>query len=148
MVRWPFTARSSDGAERDLAGDLLQVRPDDPRPRVLIGLLAADPEDISRALRLIERYRRVRAVVAVTGGDAEAFGRLGAVVEHLPDPRDVSTHRVQGHWAAYLRRRWDLILAKWRPVSVLHEGLVFEDYLSACALPVAGSPGNGRDKRW
>ncbi len=148
-MRWPFALSGAECPGLDEArSGLVQVRAGDTRPRVLIGLLGADQEDSGRALRLIARYRRVRTVIVVTGGEIGQFGRAGAVVEHLPATEDVLAHRVPGDWAAYLRQRWGRILAKWQPVSVLHEGRNFEDYISACALAPTVPAAETRGMTW
>ena len=64
------------------------------------------------------------------------FRRHGVFFEYLPPLSEQRLHAADMPWQAYLRERWGLLLAKWRPRQVLAYGMNIESFLAAAPAAV------------
>lgn len=106
-----------------------------PKRVVVITLLEVrivdHPEIIGKVSRFFRKYDRL---VYVT--DQPEFLHLretGAAFEYLPSLLQQSLYADAMPWPSYLKSRWELILAKWRPECVLAYGMNIDRFLDAAA---------------
>ncbi len=124
-------ARSRPGArtaEPGLDDALAIYAPDAGPPVALVTLLGLDAEERTAALAAATAtLGRSHRIICVT--DAGSFGELrraGALVEQVPARDEQLRHAPELPWSDYLRDRYDLLIAKWRPAVVLAYGDSFE----------------------
>lgn len=135
LVTWARAARLLGGGPARPANPLAQRPAGDRRPTVLASLLLADEAAPERAAALVRRFPRLRWALATDGDRIAPLLAAGAVVEHLPSPVLMRALPARGDRAAYLTRRWSLLLTKWEPALVRDEGAPFATYLEACCGP-------------
>lgn len=66
--------------------------------------------------------------------DFTTFRRHGVMFEYMPALTEQRRHAADMPWQAYLRERWRLLLAKWRPRQVLAYGTNIDDFLAAAPI--------------
>jgi hypothetical protein len=103
------------------------------RPRTLISLLgpiSASHETALRAVvqRVIAAGRRPVVAASQLGRDFVVDGTLA--IELLPRQSDLPV-LAPGEYAAYLRRRWETVLAKWQITEEITLGQSFDGFLAA-----------------
>lgn len=77
-----------------------------------------------------------RLVYLTDSSDFTVFRRHGVIFEYLPPLLEQRVHAAAMPWQGYLRERWGLLLAKWRPRRVLAYGTNIDSFLAAApALP-------------
>lgn len=74
---------------------------------------------------------RHRLVFITDSLDFMQFRRQGVMFEYLPPPEEQRAHADTMPWESYLKGRWDLLLAKWKPLHVLAYGQNIEGYLAS-----------------
>lgn len=99
---------------------------------ILTSLLLADERARARVVARARRYPRLRMVVATDSDRVADLLAAGCTVEHLPSPSGLRRIAPRGDPAAYLGRRWQLIVTKWEPSLQREEGVALADYLRAC----------------
>lgn len=124
-------ARSRPGARTAASGpdDALAIYgPGAGPPVALVTLLGLDAgEGMAALAAATATLGRSHRIVCVT--DAGSFGalrRAGALVEQVPARDEQLRHAPELPWSDYLRDRYDLLIAKWRPAVVLAYGDSFE----------------------
>lgn len=95
----------------------------------LLGVADHHVEEIVTTTRA--RFVRSRVVYVTDSLDFMRLRRMGAAFEYLPPALDQQLHAGELSWRLYLERRWDLLLAKWKPLHVLSYGQNIETYLRA-----------------
>lgn len=106
-----------------------------------MSLLLAEGALADRLIRDAARFPRLRFVAVTCEPRVAPFFRAGIVAEHLPSPAWARAAEVPGDWRAYLRRRWAMIVTKWEPSILRHDGVSLESYLEACS-PAPSGPGS------
>jgi hypothetical protein len=109
------------------------------RPRTLLSLLGPISASHEAVLRTVAQRVTVsgrRPVVAASqlGRDFMVDGTLA--IELLPRRCDLSAF-APGEYAAYLKRRWDTLLAKWQITEEITLGQSFDSFL---ATEIASCP--------
>lgn len=82
-----------------------------------------------------------RLIYLTDNSDFTMFRRHGVIFEYLPPLIEQRLHATDMPWQAYLRERWSLLLAKWRPRCVLAYGTTIDSFLAAApAASVRNAP--------
>jgi hypothetical protein len=110
-------------------------------PRCLITALGAGLPN--REALLASVVRRIkgqdkRPVVCATGLSLPFLVDAPVAIELLPCRQDLRV-LTDAEYAAYLRRRWDIVLAKWQVEEVIALGAEFDEFLAA-ELDVKSGP--------
>ena len=100
-----------------------------PQRRALILLLGLEQRAVDQFVAeahqpLGRRFERM--IFLVTASDFREFRARGLVVEHFPSRRPEDTR----DWGRYLRKRYQIVIAKWSPDWVLSYGEDFATYLT------------------
>lgn len=72
-----------------------------------------------------------RLIYLTDNSDFTIFRRHGVSFEYLPPLAQQQLHATDMPWQVYLRERWGLLLAKWRPLHVLAYGTSIDNFLGA-----------------
>ncbi len=82
-----------------------------------------------------------RLIYLTDNSDFTVFRRHDVIFEYLPPLMEQRLHVADLPWQAYLRERWGLLLAKWRPRRILAYGTSIDSFLAAApAGPVRKAP--------
>ncbi|MCO5066531.1 MAG: hypothetical protein M9924_19295 [Rhizobiaceae bacterium] len=106
---------------------------------VMIVVIDVDPSLIGDIMATAEaKFGKTDKLVYVTdNSDFTKFRESRAAFEYLPPLVHQRLHAADMPWQAYLRERWGLLLAKWKPRLVLSYGMNIEAFLNAApARPV------------
>lgn len=109
---------------------IYQFPEDRPKSTALVLLIGMDQASVDALVadagKLSRKFERI--VYVVTCSEFQAFRQRNLVVEHLPEPQAARLGSARP-WRQYLRRRWDIMLAKWQPDWILSYGQTFDAYL-------------------
>ena len=92
-------------------------------PGLLDGIIVTTKRKLSR--------KADRLIYLTDNSDFTIFLRHGVIFEYLPPSVEQRLHATDMPWQAYLRERWRLLLAKWRPRHVLTYGTNIDSFLAA-----------------
>lgn len=110
---------------------IYQFPEDRPKSTALVLLIGMDQTSVDALVadfgKLSRKFGKV--IYVVTCSDFSAFRQRNLTVEHLPEPLAARLGSARP-WRQYLRRRWDIILAKWQPDWILSYGQAFDAYLA------------------
>jgi len=106
---------------------------------VMITVLGVQPSHIDEIIAVAKAKFSVRhRLVFLTDSlDFMQFRRQGVMFEYLPTRHEQQRHAEVMPWDSYLKGRWDLLLAKWKPLHVLAYGQNIDTYLAAVSGNVA-----------
>jgi hypothetical protein len=114
--------RGSDTLDDDL--DQPGLFPPGTHRTILVTILGVEPQRVGEVVD--------RALAALSGGDLVVFltdrpdflpfRRRRVPFEYLPPPSLRTGGREPAEWGRYLAARYELLLAKWRPVRVVSYG--------------------------
>jgi hypothetical protein len=96
-----------------------------------LGVEARHLEDIIVTTKKKLPRENDRLVYITDNSDFTAFRRHGVIFEYLPPLKEQQLHAADMPWRAYLRERWGLLVAKWRPRQVLAYGTDIDSFLAA-----------------
>ena len=107
--------------------------------------MGVDPDFLEEIIVTTKRKlpgKRDRLVYLTDNSDFTVFRRHGVIFEYLPPLVDERLHATDMPWQGYLRERWGLLLAKWRPRRVLAYGTNIDSFLAAAPAPPARTTRN------
>lgn len=95
-----------------------------PPPVLLVTLLdVAEADHPAILARLSEKFGASHKLVfLLSTDDFTPFLRAGAAFETFPSPGQQEQHRRLMDWPGYLAEKWELLLLKWRPGTVISYG--------------------------
>jgi len=111
-----------------------------PISTVLIVVIEVDSTLLREIITIIKRrFEKANKIVFVTDNDDFAiFREHNVFFEYLP-PIAAQHRYTDMPWQSYLRERWNLLLAKWRPKVILSYGRNIDAFLNAApSAPVPG----------
>ncbi|WEZ85884.1 hypothetical protein P6U16_23115 (plasmid) [Rhizobium sp. 32-5/1] len=105
----------------------------------MITILGIDPSHIDEIISVAKRkfLPRHRLVFITNSLDFMQFRRQGVMFEYLPPLEQQRAHAETMPWESYLKGRWDLLLAKWKPLHLLAYGQNVEAYLASVSSDTA-----------
>lgn len=112
---------------------------------IIVTILGVNPDFIDEIIVTTKRKlpgKNDRLIYLTDSSDFTIFRRHGVIFEYLPPLKEQRLHAADMPWQAYLRERWGLLLAKWRPRHVLTYGTNIDSFLAAAP---AASPGKAPD---
>jgi len=101
---------------------------------IIITTLGVDPLHLDEIITKTKQKlpgKDDRMVYVTDDPDFTAFRRHGVIFEYLPPLKEQQLHAADMPWRTYLRERWALLLAKWRPRQVLAYGTDIDSFLAA-----------------
>jgi hypothetical protein len=107
------------------AGPAAAPPKDAPRAVIFVSVLGLSSAALAEVLEAVIREGRgspVRPVFLTDSLDFEPFGRQGLRFEYLPDGGHRQQFAPDLDWRAYERRRYRLLVEKWRPQSLIWFG--------------------------
>nr|WP_298096012.1 hypothetical protein [uncultured Shinella sp.] len=102
------------------------------RQLLLVTILGAEP---ARIAEIVERtsaaHPGIKIVYVTDTLDFAIFRERKATFEYIPSLSEQNRHAEAMNWPRYLKRRWELIEAKWAPTQSVAYGLNFDRLLAA-----------------
>lgn len=108
---------------------------------IIVTTLGVNPDLVEEIIVTTKRKlpgKSDRLVYLTDNPDFTIFRRHGVIFEYLPPLGEQRLHAADMPWQAYLRERWGLLLAKWRPRRVLAYGTTIDSFLAAA--PAVSAP--------
>jgi hypothetical protein len=111
---------------------------------IIVTTLGVNPDFLEEIIVTTKRKlpgKSDRLIYLTDNSDFTIFRRHGVIFEYLPPLMEQRLHATDMPWQAYLRERWGLLLAKWRPRRVLAYGTNIDSFLAAApGAPVGKEP--------
>lgn len=101
---------------------------------IIITVLGVNPDFLEEIIVTTKRKlpgKGDRLIYLTDNSDFAVFRRHGVIFEYLPPSAEQRLHATDMPWEAYLRERWGLLLAKWRPRRILAYGMDIDSFLLA-----------------
>ena len=134
-----FLRKDEQASKGENTGDIYIYRSKKEISTILITTLGLSADSLEEVIVTTKRRllgKRDRLVYLTDISDFTMFRRHGVFFEYLPPLSEQRLHAADMPWQAYLRERWGLLLAKWRPRQVLAYGMNIESFLAAAPAAV------------
>lgn len=94
------------------------------KPVIIVSTFTVEQDLIGEIVDVVlKKFGKRNRIVFVTDcADFSVFVQRNAAFEYLPSSLEQGLHKSTMPWRVYLKDRWELLLAKWRPISVLAYG--------------------------
>jgi hypothetical protein len=97
---------------------------------VVIGINANLVEEIIATAG--KKFSQADKIVFLTdNSDFSVFRAHGVAFEYMPPLLEQRAHAAEMPWQSYLRERWGLLLAKWKPRLILSYGTNIDAFLAS-----------------
>ena len=136
MWKFPRGRSAKDAPRPDAAdeGGMYVYKSKEQISTIIITTLGVDPLHLDEIITKTKQNlpgKDDRMVYVTDNSDFTAFRRHGVIFEYLPPLKEQQLHAADMPWRTYLRERWALLLAKWRPRQVLAYGTDIDSFLAA-----------------
>ncbi|CDX28963.1 hypothetical protein MPLA_1360025 [Mesorhizobium sp. ORS 3359] len=108
---------------------------------IIVTVLGVQPDLLEEIIVTTKRKlpgKSDRLIYLTDNSDFTIFRRHRVMFEYLPPLMEQRLHASDMPWQAYLRERWGLLLAKWRPRRVLAYGMNIDSFLAAAPGALVG----------
>ncbi|RUU25717.1 hypothetical protein [Mesorhizobium sp. M6A.T.Ce.TU.016.01.1.1] len=129
-----FLRRGKQKPEVENPGNIYIYKSKEQISTIIITTFDVNPDLLEEIIVTTKRRlprKNDRLVYLTNNSDFTMFRRHGVIFEYLPPLIEQRLHATDMPWQAYLRGRWGLILAKWRPRRVLAYGTTIDTFLEA-----------------
>ena len=119
-------------------GDIYVYKSKEEISTIIVTTLGVDPNFLEEIVTTTKQKlpgKNDRLVYVTDNSDFTIFRRHGVIFEYLPPLMEQRLHAADMPWQAYLRERWGLLLAKWRPRRILAYGTNIDGFLAAAPVP-------------
>ncbi|MFD1987419.1 hypothetical protein ACFSOZ_33910 [Mesorhizobium newzealandense] len=102
---------------------------------VVIGVEAKLVPEIIETIK--KKFPKADKLVFLTDdSDFTAFREQAVAFEYMPPLVEQRVHAADMPWQSYLRERWGLLLAKWKPRLILSYGMNIDAFLAAAPTSI------------
>jgi hypothetical protein len=133
-----FSRKAEQEPRSESPGDIYVYKSKEDISTIVITILGVDPNFLEEIVGKTKEKlpgKNDRLVYVTDNSDFTVFRRHGVIFEYLPPLMDQRLHAADMPWQPYLRERWGLLLAKWRPRRVLAYGTNIDSFLAAAPTP-------------
>jgi len=139
-----FLRKNKQKPEVESPGNIYIYKSKEDISTILVTTLGVNPDFLEEIIVTTQRKlpgKSDRLIYLTDNSDFTIFRRHGVIFEYLPPLMEQRLHATDMPWQAYLRERWGLLLAKWRPRRVLAYGTNIDSFLAAApAVSVRKAP--------
>jgi hypothetical protein len=140
-----FLGKNEQKPQVETPGNIYIYKSKEQISTIIVTTLGVNPDLLEEIIVTTKRKlpgKSDRLIYLTDNSDFTIFRRHGVMFEYLPPLMEQRLHASDMPWQAYLRERWGLLLAKWRPRRVLAYGTNIDSFLAAApGAPVAKAPG-------
>lgn len=129
-----FLRDNKQNSEVERPGNIYIYKSKEDISTILVTTLGVNPDFLEEIIVTTKRKlpgKNDRLIYLTDNSDFTIFRRHGVIFEYLPPLVEQRLHATDMPWQAYLRERWGLLLAKWRPRRVLAYGTNIDSFLGA-----------------
>ena len=129
-----FLRKNKQKSEVESPGNIYIYKSKEDISTILVTTLGVNPDFLEEIIVTTQRKlprKSDRLIYLTDNSDFTIFRRHGVIFEYLPPLMEQRLHATDMPWQAYLRERWGLLLAKWRPRRVLAYGTTIDTFLEA-----------------
>ena len=133
-----FSRKIEQKPDGETPGDIYVYKSKEEISTIIVTTLGVDPNFLEEIVTTTKKKlpgRNDRLVYVTDNSDFTIFRRHGVIFEYLPPLMEQRLHAADMPWQAYLRERWGLLLAKWRPRRILAYGTNIDAFLAAAPVP-------------
>jgi hypothetical protein len=129
-----FFAKDAPKPGAETEGEIYVYKSKEEISTIVVTTLGVDPNFLDEIVTTTKEKlpgKNDRLVYVTDNSDFTIFRRHGVIFEYLPPLMEQKLHAADMPWQAYLRERWGLLLAKWRPRRVMAYGTNIDSFIAA-----------------